>query len=585
MKKYLGIFLAVVVLATMLVVPVVKADTLDQSNSSGSTGIGFGESNNLKYSCQGFKPTSNQVTAVSFKLNSVGSAGMKLWVDAAGTNSAPTGTLEVGLGSMEIANNQLSTTLTKYTLPTPIFVTPNAQYTFCLAPWNTTTHTYSSNYRDLMSSTGNPYANGKVVNYVGSTSTWSNPDNGNADRIFEVYGNNVSPTITSFTAADTTIDEGDSTTLSWVASNYTSLSIDNGVGTVTTSPVTVSPTVTTTYTLTATNTVGNTTSQASITVVPLVTPTWELQSVDVMKYSKDVLCSPPTTTFVDAQLDKAVDIGANFVAVSGYYDEPSCNSTGAITTLTRWVEGARAHDLHVWFRFKNKAFEGDYSTTKSTSPDGMRHQKLMVDWIAAHANLIEEGDIFTPNAEPQNGGINGVTFCAASVCQFTGKADFNLWLRQTHTMADLAIKAQGFTNVKIGYYGFDGFIVAGLGNPDWQGQSQLEASTIAMMGNVAIDHYPETIGHTLEQDLPYIKTAIGSTTPIIISEYGYISSGTESARAAGVTAFMEDAAAEPNVDGFNYWHFGPGGNEGLLGGSSPSFTETLLFDAVEAFYK
>ena len=84
---------------------------------------------------------------------------------------------------------------------------------------------------------------------------------------------------------------------------------------------------------------------------PPADPTWDIQSVDVMKYSKDVVCNQPTSTFITQQVEKAVEIGANYIAVSAFYDNPSCgNST---TLLTAWVNAARSHNLKVWFRMKD----------------------------------------------------------------------------------------------------------------------------------------------------------------------------------------------------------------------------------------
>jgi chitodextrinase len=80
------------------------------------------------------------------------------------------------------------------------------------------------------------------------------------------------PVITSFTATPASIAAGQSAALSWAASNTTSLTINNGVGTVTGTSATVQPTVTTAYTLTATNSMGSTTSQASVTVTADTTP-------------------------------------------------------------------------------------------------------------------------------------------------------------------------------------------------------------------------------------------------------------------------------------------------------------------------
>jgi chitodextrinase len=81
------------------------------------------------------------------------------------------------------------------------------------------------------------------------------------------------PTISSFNANASSITNGQRTTLSWVVSNATSLTLDNGIGSVTgTSSITVSPSATTVYTLTATNSSGSTTAQTTVTVTPGTTP-------------------------------------------------------------------------------------------------------------------------------------------------------------------------------------------------------------------------------------------------------------------------------------------------------------------------
>lgn len=81
----------------------------------------------------------------------------------------------------------------------------------------------------------------------------------------------VGPAISSFTASHSSIGVGDSTTLSWLVSGAASLSIDNGVGTVSGSSISVSPAQTTTYMLTATDSNG-VTSTAKVTVTVLTTP-------------------------------------------------------------------------------------------------------------------------------------------------------------------------------------------------------------------------------------------------------------------------------------------------------------------------
>lgn len=77
----------------------------------------------------------------------------------------------------------------------------------------------------------------------------------------------ASPPTAKLTAAPTTIKLGNSATLTWSTTNATSVSIDNGIGTVAASgSTTVSPNTTTTYTLTATGSSGTATATATVTV-------------------------------------------------------------------------------------------------------------------------------------------------------------------------------------------------------------------------------------------------------------------------------------------------------------------------------
>lgn len=74
------------------------------------------------------------------------------------------------------------------------------------------------------------------------------------------------PVISSFTASPTNITSGSTSTLSWNVTGATSLSINQGVGAVTGSSKSVSPTVTTTYTLTANSSNGSATATTKVNV-------------------------------------------------------------------------------------------------------------------------------------------------------------------------------------------------------------------------------------------------------------------------------------------------------------------------------
>ena len=81
------------------------------------------------------------------------------------------------------------------------------------------------------------------------------------------------PTISAFAAAPASITAGQSSTLSWTVSGAASLSLDNGIGSVTgTSTRAVSPTATTTYVLTATNAAGSVTASTTVSVAAPVGP-------------------------------------------------------------------------------------------------------------------------------------------------------------------------------------------------------------------------------------------------------------------------------------------------------------------------
>ncbi len=83
------------------------------------------------------------------------------------------------------------------------------------------------------------------------------------------------PIINSFSAVPSTINVGESSTLSWSVTDATSVTIDNAIGSVALSGTTaVSPITTTTYTLTATNTAGSVTATTTVTVSSAFTTTY-----------------------------------------------------------------------------------------------------------------------------------------------------------------------------------------------------------------------------------------------------------------------------------------------------------------------
>lgn len=96
----------------------------------------------------------------------------------------------------------------------------------------------------------------------GGSDDTDDSDNSEADPEDET----ANPLISSFSPSSSSISYDGSVTLSWVVSNATSLSLDNGIGSVTGDSITVNPVATTTYTLTATNAKGSITATARVNV-------------------------------------------------------------------------------------------------------------------------------------------------------------------------------------------------------------------------------------------------------------------------------------------------------------------------------
>ncbi len=310
--------------------------------------------------------------------------------------------------------------------------------------------------------------------------------------------------------------------------------------------------------------------------VPTTTPipamkAWNILSVSSMKETKDKICGQDNQDFIDRWINKAVELGVNYIAIEQPYDSPACGDTLAYTQ--KWVASIRAKGLSVWHRHMPLAFEGIYDTQKRTDVD---YIKMISDYIKANPTLFKEGDIFTPIPEPQNGGISGVSYCSFGVCIFKSAADFNLWLRNAMTASENAFATIGLAGkVKVGYFGFDGFIAWGDNNPDWNGI--LEDQTIAMMGNITIDHYPEIVGDTMENDLNELQARYPGV-PVVIGEWGTITGG-DVVRQVNTSMV---AAKRTGVTGFNYWHMGMGGNEALI---QSDFANNIHFPTVQSYFQ
>lgn len=144
--------------------------------------------------------------------------------------------------------------------------------------------------------------------------------------------------ITSFAAAPATITAGGNSTLSWAAANAASLSIDNGLGTVTGTSVSVHPANTTAYTLTATNVAGTSvTAKTTVTVVGTVGITSFTATPAIITQGQSTTLAWTLSGATSASIDQGVGaVSGSNVTVSPTSDTTytltASNAAGSTTT-------------------------------------------------------------------------------------------------------------------------------------------------------------------------------------------------------------------------------------------------------------
>ena len=153
-------------------------------------------------------------------------------------------------------------------------------------------------------------------------------------------------------------------------------------------------------------------------VVASSAPSWGLRSIDTMARSKDQVRDQVPASQIEAELATDQSAGANTVAIEVPYDSASSYSPPVTPGYeTTWVNAAHALGLHVWFRSHWNSWQSDYGfpkETPTTTPgrqlgtaaavldgqDTTSYLALTYYWILDNPTYFQNGDIFTPAAEP-----------------------------------------------------------------------------------------------------------------------------------------------------------------------------------------
>lgn len=279
-----------------------------------------------------------------------------------------------------------------------------------------------------------------------------------------------------------------------------------------------------------------------VSPVPAPRPLWAIRSIDTMKYSRDMAREKGD----DASFDKVIDqqvkaiagTGASHIAIATPYDEEF------VPFLARWVQAARKYKLHVWFRGNFAGWEKWFDHKQITRQD---HLDLTNKFITSHVSLFEDGDIFTPCPECENGGPGD----PRKTGDIAGHRQF---LIDSTRVGNDAFKSIG-KKVEVGYHSMNYDVAMAVMDKD---------TTARVGGIVAIDHYVSSPDKMIK-DIAVIKERSGGE--IFLGEYGapipdLNGKMTEDEQADWVRRTLDLLIQNHSVVGLNYW-VGVGGSTEL----------------------
>ncbi len=261
---------------------------------------------------------------------------------------------------------------------------------------------------------------------------------------------------------------------------------------------------------------------------------WEFQAIDTMKYSRD-----PSREFLGKK-DKAAEIveqqvsniagtGATHIGIATPYDEEF------MPIMHLWVDAARRHGLHIWFRGNWSGWEQWFGYPSITRAEHLNKTRLFIE---THPDLFENGDIFSPCPECENGGPGDPRM-------HTDAKSHTKFLIEEHEMMQEAFRSIG-KNVTINYNSMNGDVARLI---------MTEATTTALGGVIAIDHYVRT-PEKLVADAR--ELALRAKGKVVFGEFGnpipdIHGAQTPEEQAEWLESALNLMAREPTIYGMSYW--------------------------------
>ncbi len=257
---------------------------------------------------------------------------------------------------------------------------------------------------------------------------------------------------------------------------------------------------------------------------------FQFTSIDTMKYSRDGARQNLSTKFIDNQISRIAKTGATHVAVGTPYDEEF------YPVLKQWVTEIRKYHMHVWFRGNFSGWEGWFSYPKNVTR--AQHTQMLKNFLTAHPNLFETGDIFVSCPECENGNSGDP--------RMTGDVEgFRKFIITEKQTADSIFASQG-KQIETGLYSMNGDVARLIMD---------KATTRALDGYITIDHYVPTPEKFYSDILEMAQSSGGK---VVLGEFGapipdLQGDFNEDQQADWIQRALEKAIDTGKVVGMNYW--------------------------------
>jgi len=305
-----------------------------------------------------------------------------------------------------------------------------------------------------------------------------------------------------------------------------------------------------------------------------------ITSVDTMKESRDTETRPLSDAQITADISLTASLNPTYITVDTHWDYPDY--------MARWVAAIRAVGKHVWFRIHPNQWGNNNGVSGVMTPAA--YQASEWAFIRAHPSLFQAGDILDPCPEPENGTYWQATYGSGwtAGAPNTATMAYNAFIRATTNIADAALRQAGIGGVITTIRSTNSFFATHSG--------ALESATVARMGRVTVDSYPEgttTDPATATSARVSQLAAIAQLwhVPVVIGEMGYSNKVVvdDATQDAVLKAEFAALSALPYLGGVNYWVGAGTDNSGgythLFSGSTGAWTLRPAAADLAAFYR